>query len=443
MNFTDLIIEAMGLQDILLESYSIDKSALKLDLFAKQKREKCKCITCGTKLLNVHDWRVRHIRAPSFGAFTEVWVHLKRLRAVCDICDGQLCMSPIKGLHPQFENMTLALTEKAGRLMEEITCEATARLLRLNPKTMWDLDQWRMRRMYKDLQLPDNLDLSMMSADEIHFRTIENDLRENPFSERWVVKYVTNLVCTTASKIIANSDGRDAMALANCLKILPKEKRREIKFFALDMNPGFFRAVTKLCPSAEIAVDRFHLVQSLNETFNEVRKEEFKRAQRRKDSFQEGMLEPGRRFILMERNPTLSTEEANMLGKLRILNVNINAGMLIVDYFHKVLDQPTLAKFRKRLKQWYKIVREAKLKQFTKFALLVSKYRRNIEAYIKSDLTTAISEGINNKIKVLKRMAYGYTNPESFRLKILQRCGFLNSNFIDTSLWHWHIPHHQ
>jgi hypothetical protein len=126
------------------------------------------------------------------------------------------------------------------------------------------------------------------------------------------------------------------------------------------------------------------------------------------------MLEGGRRFILMERNPNLSTEEQNLLGKLKMLNTNINAGMLIVDYFHKVLDKTTVPKFRRALAQWYRLVRESKLKRFRKFAMQVRKYRLNIEAYIKSNLTTAISEGLNNKIKVLKRMGYGYSNVESF-----------------------------
>jgi transposase len=313
----------------------------------------------------------------------------------------------------------------------------------MNSKTMWDLDQWRMQRMRKEYKLPDDLDVSHMSADELHFRTIQNERRDNPFSERWATQFITNLVCTKVAKVISNADGRDGVALGKCLKILPKSTREKIEFFALDMNAGYFRAVKKLCPNAEIAVDRFHLVQRLNEHFNEVRKEEFKRAKARKDDFQMGMLEPGRRFILMERNPNLSIEEENMLGKLKMLNTNINAAMLIVDYFHKVLDKTNIAKFRKSLRQWYQLVREAKLKQFRKFATQVRKYRLNIEAYIKSNLTTAISEGINNKIKVLKRMAYGYTNPESFKNKILQRCGFLNSNYVDTSAWFWHIPHPQ
>src|ERR1700722_14010183 len=131
MNFQDLIIEACGLQDVFIDSFKMDKSELRLDVHARQDRGKCRCLTCDSKLLNVHDWRTRTFRGPPIGAFCEVWVHLKRLRAVCDTCQGQLRMSEIKGLHPQFENMTLSLAEMAGRLMEEITCEATARLLRL------------------------------------------------------------------------------------------------------------------------------------------------------------------------------------------------------------------------------------------------------------------------------------------------------------------------
>lgn len=442
MDSSDLIIDAIGLQDVILESFEINKPALRIKLWVRQKRETCCCSKCGGKLLNVKDYRERVLRGPPIGAYREVIIYYKYLRAICDTCDGKPQIAKIQGVHPHFENMTGAMGEVAGRLMEEITCEATARLLRMNSKTMWDLDQWRMKRMLKDFKLP-QLDLSQMSADEVHFRTIKNNKRDNPFSERWTTKYITNLVCINARKVIINASGRDAMALSKCLKILPREQRRQVNFFALDMNAGYFRAVSKLCPNAEIAVDRFHLVQSLNECFNEIRKEEFKRAKRLNDHFQEGMLEPGRRFILMERNPILSIEEQNMLGKLKMLNTNINAAMLIVDTFHKVLDKTTVAKFRQALGRWYRLIKEARLKPLKKFALQVRKYRRNIEAYIKSNLTTAISEGINNKIKVLKRMGYGYTNEESFQLKILQRCGFLNSQFIDTSMWHWHVQHPQ
>jgi transposase len=443
MDLSQLIIDAIGLQDVVIEGFKEDKPKLRLELSVKQLREKCECSKCGGPLASVKDYRNHKLRGPPIGAFREVVILYKQLRAVCYTCGGKPQPALIKGLHPEVQNLTLAAAEFAGRLMEEITCEAVSRLMRMNSKTMWSLDQWRMKRMKKDLKLPDDLELSHLSADEVHFRTLENLERNNPFSERWTVQYLTNLVCSKASKVIANAPGRDAMSLASCLKTLPKELREKVEYFALDMNTGFFKAVEKLCPNAEIAVDRFHLVEKLNEKFNDVRKDEHKKAKKLNDDFQMGMLEGGRKFILMERNPNLSIEEQNLLGKLKMLNTNISAAMLIVDYFHKVLDQKSLSKFMEKLETWFDLVNEAKLKPFTQFANLVRKYQANIEAYIKSNLTTAISEGINNKIKVLKRMGYGYSNCESFQLKILQRCGFLNSSHIDTSGWHWHIPHPQ
>ena len=132
-----------------------------------------------------------------------------------------------------------------------------------------------------------------------------------------------------------------------------------------------------------------------------------------------------------------------MLQRLRDLNINIHTAMLLVEQFHVALDKPTLDGFRNSLIAWYRVVREAKLSPFTQLASTIRKYREHIEAYIISRLTTAVSEGINNKIKTLKRMAYGYDNPISFRNKILQRCGYLNHYAINTNDFFYLIPHPQ
>lgn len=134
-----------------------------------------------------------------------------------------------------------------------------------------------MREMQKNLDVnrfTKDLDVSRMSADEVHFKTETETKREHPFAPRWTVKFVTNLVCTKAAKVIANAAGRDAMALATCLKTLSKPQRLSVEFFSIDMNPGYFQAVSKLCPNAEIAIDRFHLVQSMNEYFEKGKKEQ-------------------------------------------------------------------------------------------------------------------------------------------------------------------------
>jgi transposase len=441
MGFEDAITSALGLQGAELGKIEFNRELLSVTVDVTWPFHLSRCGQCGDFLLKLHSWETRDVRAPSFGVY-RVTLHLRYCRGFCRSCYGNRT-TRVLFVHPEFESMTCGLAEQAGRMMEEMTCAATARLLDLEEKTLWRLDQWRMARMQGEMKLEEitkNLDLKKMSADEVHFRTLEEDRRDHPFAPRWAVKFITNLVCTKEAKVIANASGRDAKALAECLKTLSEPERLSVEFFALDMNPGFFKAVTKFCPNADIAVDRFHLVQQLNERFDKVRKEEFHKARKGDNEFLKTMLAPARRFILVDRSAVLSLEERNMLGKLKMLNDNIHNAMIIVDYFHRLLDEKGVGGFRRLLAQWYGLIRTARLKPLTEFANLVRKYRKNIETYIRTNLTTAISEGLNNKIRVLKAMAYGYTNEKSFKLKILQRCGFLNSRYIDTKSWFFFVP---
>jgi transposase len=434
MDLHHLINSLLGLQDLNIINAKLSEDFNTCSLEVELPWNKALCSKCEHPLLEFHQWRERKLKAPSMGIFKDVILKLKYPRGLCPVCN-KIQRSKIVGIHSYFRSHICSFVESAGRLMEETTCAAAARILHSDPKVLWNMDQWRMREMKKHLdssKFTENLSLSKMSADEVHFRTESETKRDHPFAPRWTTKFITNLVCTKEAKVIANAAGRDAMALANCLKVLSKPQRLSVEFFAIDMNPGYFRAVSKFCPNAEIAVDRFHLVQNLNEYFDQVRKEEFHKAKKQKKDFEEIMLSPSRRFMFLERNAVLSIEEQNMLGKLKILNTNISNAMIIVEYFHKVLEEKGVFGFRQRLAKWYGLVRESKLLPLRKFALQIRKYRINIEAYIRSNLTTAISEGLNNKIRVLKAMAYSYTNEESFMLKILQRCGFLNSRSMDT-----------
>tara|TARA_B100000749_G_C18410497_1_gene458852 strand:- start:33 stop:1388 length:1356 start_codon:yes stop_codon:yes gene_type:complete len=440
MDVNTLICETLGIQELNIEKLNFNREQQKLNIFGKLTFKSARCLCCNNSFFEHHQWHDKTIRVPTLGIYSEVYLHLKFPRGFCLICE-KVTPPKLDFIHPEFKGLSCSFVETAGRLAEETTCASASRIMKCNRKTLWKIDQWRMNYMKNNLyQTPKNLDLSFMSADEVHFLTERPKKRLSPFCPRYLVKYITNLVCSKHSKILFNAPENNFKALQTCLKQLSKEDCEKVLFFALDMNEGYFNAVSKLCPNAEIAVDRYHLVESLNRVFNKLRQEEFSKAKKRKDEFQAGMLEAGRKFILMERNPALSMEEKNMLGKLKMLNTNINAGMLIMDLFHKLLDQKSLKRFRKKLAQWYQVVRESKLKSFKKFALKIMKYRKHIEAYIKSNLTTAVSEGLNNKIKVFKRAGYNYTNEDSFKNKILQRCGFLNSTYINTNFLYWHVP---
>ena len=436
MDYLDLIIKSLGLQGVVIENVEENIQELTLKVTARQQKSTSECHHCLSPLWSIHEWKERTIKAPPFGAFLYVTVVLFQLRGRCHLCGDQVRSAKVPFVHPDFQNMTFSLCELAGRLMEEMPCAAVARFFKLNSKTMWDLDQYRMKRMKPLMKFPENLDVEKMSADEVHFRTMPKmDSLTKP-----EIKFVTNLVCTKEAKILSNAPGRSSRSLLQCLKVLTPEQRASIRVFAVDMHEAFMTTIRKFCPLAKICVDRFHLAERVNDTFDELRKAEFKKAKEAGDSFQLGMLSPHRRFVLVEREKNLKKGDLRMLDRLKEINKNILNGMILVEHFHKMLDKTEVIEFRKSLVLWYRLVREAKLQPFKKLAWLIKKYRGYIEAYIKSRLTTAKSEGLNNKIKVLRRSGYGYTNQTSYLNKILQRCGYLNSRYIKTNGWFWGIP---
>lgn len=432
MDTLEAITQLLGIQDVEIRDVRLFPKSGRAEFDLRYEAERSRCPECQWKLGRVHDWQSIELQGPPMGVFTHVVLRVSFPRSYCIYCRQNRSVQ-IPWRHPRCPSLSCGFAEVAGRMMEETTCEAAGRLLRANSRTLWELDQFRMRVLAERLTLPESADLSLLSADEVHFRTVKAPPGSGPFAKRWVPEFVTNLVSYHDGKVLSNAAGRGSESLQKALSVLSTEQKLTVKQFALDMHDPFISVAKKECPNAEICVDRFHLAQQVNKAFDEVRKEEFKKAKESKILFLEGMLSPSRRFVLVERHRRRSKTEHSMLTRLRQLNDNIHSAMLLVESFHLALDKKSVPSFRRALADWYLLVRESGLKPFLKLAKTIAKYRHHIEAYITSRLTTAVSEGLNNKIKTLKRMAYGYSNPESFRNKILQRCGYLNHYVINTN----------
>lgn len=440
MDFRQIITSLLGIQDLDIEDIKLFKKDLRMEIKVKQRRQECFCIYCGMQYDQVKEWQLRKLNGPPMGIFQKVVIKFMQMRGFCEVCNCT-SVARVDWIHPKFESMTCGFAEVAGRLMEEITCEAVSRILGSDSKLMWELDQHRMAVMLQFLRLPKDLDVSYLAADEVHFRTIQIRNRKGLFAKRSRPEFVTNLVAPLAGKVLFNAQGRDSAALEGSLNVLSKGQKLTVESFAVDIHEPFISVIKAQCPNAQVCVDRFHLAQKVNEAFDKVRRFEFKQAKQTNDYFNQNMLEPHRRFILVARAKELSRAEQKLLDKLRQVNESIHTAMLLVEYFHKALDKTTVKSFRTTLTNWYQIVRESKLEPFRKLAKTIRRYRKNIEAYITSRLTTAVAEGLNNKIKVLKRMGYGYTNPTSFCRKILQRCGYLNHLSINTDEFFFKWPH--
>lgn len=444
MDIKRVITEFLGLQDINIEDIKQYKKDRRCTIQIRHLKHKVSCHYCETALESVREWHLKELKGPPIGVYTDVTIKFYQARGHCPTCNSKR-MASAPFIHPDHTSMTCSFAEVAGRLMEELSCEATARLLQADSMTLWRLDQTRMNYMMTYLELPDDVQLTHLCADEVHFKTkrIVKEKRRSLFSKRYEMEWITNLVSWKDSKVLFNSVGRDKKALKGCLDVLTPEQKNAVQYFAVDVHDPFMSAVREECKNAKLCVDRFHLAKLLNERFDDVRKGEFKASKKalkavgKTTDFETTMLLPHRRFILVSKEKGLSNPEEKLLKKLRKLNQNIHNAMLIVEYFHAVLDKKKVSSFRKSLVHWYRLVRESKLKPFKKFAKTIRRYRKYIEGYIESGLTTGVSEGLNNKIKALKRAGYGYQSAMSFRMKILQRCGYLNSRWVDTSSFYY------
>ena len=443
MDTNNLVLLALGLQpeDVKIESFNLNTSKLTATITIRHLRSNCKCPDCLSPLFGVKQWRKRVLHGISLGAFQKVTLVFFQLQAACGEC-LRYPLALASFIHPKFKNMTSAFAEQAGRWLEETTCAAVERMTDCSAMSLWRLDQWRIEKLKKEFSIPTDLPMSFASADEVHMRTLRPKTARLDKSQ-WEKKYITNLVSCDLGKVISNASGRSGHSLQNCLKQLPDEVRDKIKFIAVDMHDGYIAAASKMCPDATVTVDRFHVAEALNKAFDELRQNEFDKAKTNNDTFQIKMLKPSNKYILTARSKEIPKHDKINFQKLIQVNQNISSGLILVDYFHKILDKNSIQEFKEGLELWEELVEQSQILEFKKFLNTVKKYQSKIEAYILSKLTTAISEGLNNKIKVLKRVGYNYTNEKSFKNKILQRCGFLNSRNINTNQWFWHVtsPH--
>ncbi len=171
-------------------------------------------------------------------------------------------------------------------------------------------------------------------------------------------------------------------------------------------------------------LDHFHVKKYLNDAVDQVRKEELKKARAEDDSELSEILHCNKRFILMQNKVT--NKKRDLLEKLSTLNERVYHAMLLKEQFLSIYTAQDRPEAFSNLKEWIVAAIKSKISSFVELAFKFFRKRHYILNYFICQITSAISEGLNNKIKRLKRMAYGYKDVQYFLLKIHQHCGLLN-----------------
>ncbi len=211
-------------------------------------------------------------------------------------------------------------------------------------------------------------------------------------------------------------EDRSEKSMAQFYEQLGDKKTRGIRLAVMDMWKPFRNATQAHAPQAAILFDKFHIMRHLGEALDKVRKAEYARL-----SGKDRRFIKGQKYTLLSNRENLTLEGKKSLKLLLAANKRLNTAYLLKESFGQLWDYSSEAWARRFFENWRASLKWQRLKPYEKFAQMIDRHWDGIAAYCKPENKVSLGfvEGLNNKIRVIQRRAYGLRDEEYLRLKIL------------------------
>jgi len=210
--------------------------------------------------------------------------------------------------------------------------------------------------------------------------------------------------------------GRSEASMNQFYEWLGEKKSRGIRLAVMDMWRPFRNSTRERAPQAAILFDKFHVMCHLNEALDQVRKSEYRRL-----AGNERRYIKGQKYTLLSRRENLTLESRRALKTLLAANKRIHTAYLLKESFGQLWSYEREGWARRFFENWKASLKWQRLKPYEKFAEMIDRHWDGIAAYCKPENKVSLGfvEGLNNKIRVIQRRAYGLRDEEYLRLKIL------------------------
>ena len=197
---------------------------------------------------------------------------------------------------------------------------------------------------------------------------------------------------------------------------LGEKKSKGIRLAVMDMWKPFRNVASERAPQAAILFDKFHIMKHLGDALDKVRKTEYARLQGKDRSYIKGQ-----KYVLLSNHENLTLDGRRSLKTLLAANKRLNTAYLLKESFGQLWDYKSEAWARRFFDNWKVSLKWQRLKPYEKFAAMIERHWDGIAAYCKPENKVSLGfvEGLNNKIRVIQRRAYGLRDEEYLRLKIL------------------------
>jgi len=227
-------------------------------------------------------------------------------------------------------------------------------------------------------------------------------------------KYITIVMDLASGAVVFVGDGKGEKALKPFWKRLRSSHAR-VKAVATDMSSAYYKAVRTNLPDATHVFDRFHIVKLMNDKLTALRRQLFREA----DESQKGVLK-GTRWLLLKNPQNLNDDrdEQQRLQAALAMNKPLSIGYYLKEDLRQIWEQSGKRAAGKFLTDWCRRATASGIQVLQTMARTLHQHRAGILAWYNHRISTGPLEGLNNKIKTLKRQAYGFLDLEYFKLKI-------------------------
>lgn len=375
-----------------MEVMFLENSAERIVLHVQMKRRGENCPCCGTYTEAVHDYREQTVKDCPVQGKAMIWKYRKR-RYRCQSCGKRFYEK--NWLLPKWHRITNRLALMVlQKLTEKVSRKDIAKEYGVSQSTVC---RWMNLTEYgKPSKLP-----KVLSIDEF---------RGNTGGE----KFQGILTSPLDKKIFDVLPSCKEREIYEYLHGYSKEERAKVMYFISDMKKDYIRIAKQLFPNATLVTDKFHVVRYCTWALENVRKR-----------VQKELLPEDRKYfkrsrtLLLKHMRDLSDEGKLAVERMLMVNTDLNDAYLLKEKFYEFMDSKSKDEARRRLKEFRMYAYAANLAEFEALMRVLQNWQEYILNAFDCHYSNGFTEGCNNKIKVIKRIAFGYRSFNNLRQRIM------------------------
>ena len=388
MSTKDYSAKLLEMEGVRIENLEESEKEIVLQISLVRRTQICR--RCGAETDRIHDYRIRQVRDLELRG-KPLRLLYRRRRYVCPVCGKRFAeQNTFVGRYMRFTHRTgekiMTLLRRRSSMKDSakdagVSISGVQRVLRMAPVS-------------KPQRLPE-----AVSFDEF---------KGNAGGERFQC-IVTDPLNRRVFDILPS---RTVETVQDYLRSFPN--RNEVKYVVMDMNRGFRDAAKAFLPNAKIIIDRFHVVRYCTEAMENVRRN----LQKTLPKAQQKYFKRSRRLLLAHRD-RLSEEDRAAVDVMLRFSDRLLQAYALKEAFYDFMAAPSCGEAERLMDFWLEACDRLNLPEFKPCRKMLANWRPYILNAFDIRLSNGFTEGCNNAIKTLKRLAFGFRNFTAFRARIL------------------------